>query len=286
MNRQIIMIAVALFLLCFSAVPVCADMTSILGGDPFVAGLSSDDINRFYNRAFGRNAKTEEIQYWLRPDVQAKFPQSGKGRKAGETERVREDLMVKEMKKYLTKPEGAQELRDTIDRSYKASFNRAPTADDFAFWQSEVKAKNLGYEDLIKAHKSWEQSAKGEAYRVDMINKVYPEIYGRGPSDQEMNYWKNELKNKGYTYDQLRGYLQTWYTGSSEAQRKELSDTVTRAYARAGLASPTQEQMKTAMAYVSTKRPAFVELVKWVRSTHTSGSTPEPAKVKVPSFKR
>ena len=235
-------------------------LTGMVQADDLCFVRTPPDINECYLRVFGRDATKDEKNYWCHPDIANKFPCRPRNDRAAAVNDI-----VNELKNYFYKPEGQNELRDTINRSYASAFNRTPTTQDFAFWVSEIKKKRLGYRELMEAHKKWIMSSQGDQYRADMVKKVYPEVYGRAGTENEMNRWNSEIKLKGYTNDQLRGFLYTWYTGSSAEQMKELTDTIKRAYRQASLPVPGDNDVKNAVLYVSNNRPLFNQLVSWVK---------------------
>jgi hypothetical protein len=259
---------------------------------------NGDYINTAYHRAFGRDATAAEVKYWDRDDVRKKFvgeyqEQSPSDKAIGHQKAMEasQNKLVTQLKRYFVTPEGGPELQATIERSYKTAFNRLPTPQEFAYWQNECKTKNMGYEDLIRAHQKWEQSGVKADERLTMIKRAYSEVYGRDAEKKEIDYSMVDIPKKGIIYDQLCNYLKDWTSGGSREQIKELENIVRRAYSKASVSSgPNTDQMRTAMNYVTSKRPFFQELVDWVKKTNTlnvqvappSGTTP----VKVPSFKK
>jgi len=291
--------ATSLIFITFLVILIC---TTIIGTDEAQAArkirYNGDYINTAYHRAYGRDATADEVRYWDRDDVRDKFARycdDSDGHVAdkclADAREHSQNLFVTSLKQYLQKPEGAAELKGTIERSYMAAFNRPPNLKEFAYWQSECKSKGFGYEDLISWHKKWEQSGVRADERLAMIKKAYMEVYGRDAAQKEIDYWNVEVPQKGIIYDQLCNYLKDWVSGSNREQIQELENLVRRAYAKAPVSSgPNSEQMKTAMNYVSSKRPFFNELVNWVRKENTlkvQVSPPTDATpVKVPSFKK
>jgi hypothetical protein len=198
--------------------------------------------------------------------------------------------------KYFSTPEGGPELKATIDRSYKAAFNRLPNPEELAYWQTELrkpreKAEHMGYEYLILAHKKWMQTSVKPQERTVLIQTAYAEVYGRPPSTKEADFWMADMPKKGVLYAELCNYLKDWISGNSKEQIRDLEDLIKRGYVKASVSSgPNPEEMKLAMNYVTSKRPSFNEFVDWVKREHTmkvhvappAATTP----VKVPSFKR
>jgi hypothetical protein len=284
----------------FSALYLCAFVLCnfIMLGDVqanVATTYNGDYINTAYQKAYGRDATADEVRYWDRLDVRNKF----KGGDCWESDSacinhnrvVAQNKLVIQLKKAFSTPGGGQELKATIDRSYMAAFNRLPSPQELAYWQTECKSRTWGYEELIPAHKKWEQTNVKPNERLAMINKVYPEVYGRAAKQKEIDYWMTEIPKKGIIYDQLCNYLKDWISGNSREQIEELEGVIRRAYAKASVSSgPNPEQMKAAMNYVTSKRPFFGEFVNWVKKENTlkvqvappAGTTP----VKVPSFKR
>jgi hypothetical protein len=279
MKTRLVLIALLLVPILFIDTPESGAWTQDQGWFWHDKGnYGSGYVNTAYRRAFGRNATAAEMEYWSRRDVSIKFDRTGDN-----PEEASQNALVTEIKKYLGKPEGAAELRATIERSYRGCFNREPTPQDLAYWQSECKARNMGFEDLVRAHGKWLQSPQGEEYRNHMVLTVYPEVYGRPCTQKERDYWMAELKSKGYPYVQLRKFLFDWMLGSGKEQVAELENTIRRAYTKASLPPPNAEQLKTAMTEESAKKYMFAELVDYVKKTNpAAASTP----VKVPSFKR
>jgi hypothetical protein len=253
MKRHVGYFVLIVSLLSVISVPVAYG--EISGNEEFHSwGWSDKEINDAYFTVFGRNPRPDELAYWKRDDVTHKFPESPSV-----------TVLVNQLKNYFSMPEGQNELRDTIIRSYARAFNLTPTAQDFAFWVPEIKNKRMGYANLMDAHKVWLMSPQGEQYRLDMVGKVYPDVYGRPATPNEISYWNNEIKAKGYTNDQLRGFLFTWYTGTTAEQRNELLATIRRAYKQASLLPPNDRQIQNAILHVNTYHPLFNELVSWVK---------------------
>ena len=267
------------FVLLAAALLLVADIA-----DADKAYYNTDYINTAYQRAFGRNATAAEIQYWSEKSVRDKF--LGEGDTIGKAVENVNNKLVTQIKKWLGMPEGAAELQATIERSYKAAFNRLPTPEEFAYWQKECKAKNMGYEDLIRAHQKWEQTGVKADERLAMVRKAYTEVYGREPVKKEIDYWMADIPKKGIVYDQLCNYLKDWVSGNSREQIQELEGVIKRAYAKASVNGPNPDQTRAAMSYVTSKRPFFPELVQWVKTTNKPLNvqvTPPPASVKVPA---
>jgi len=257
---------------------------------------NGDYINTAYQKAYGRDATADEVRYWDRPDVRNKFRVGNCWESdsacINHNREVAQNRLVIQLKKAFSTPEGGPELKATIDRSYKIAFNRLPNPEELAYWQAELKARTWGYEELIQSHKKWEQTGVKPEERLAMIKKAYTEVYGREATQKEIEYWMVDIPKKGIIYDQLCDYLKDWVSGSSREQIQELENLIRRAYAKASVSNgPNPEQMKSAMNYVTSKRPFFNEFVNWVKKENTmklqqvappASATP----VKVPSFKR
>lgn len=182
-------------------------------------------------------------------------------------------------------------MKATIDRSYRAAFNRLPNPEELAYWQTELKkphekAEHVGYEYLIIAHKKWTQTSVKPEERLALINAAYTQVYGRAPLKKETDFWMADIPKKGILYADLCNYLKDWVSGNSKEQIQDLEDLIRRAYGKASVSGPNTEQMKTAMNYVTSSRPFFSQLVDWIKKQPAvklpAGATP----VKVPSFKR
>lgn len=260
---------------------------------------NADDINPAYRWAFGRDAKPDEFAYWSRNDIRNKFKKDAcsgvTGFAANKLEhsdcmkQSRSDariMLAQQIKSYLRTPEGAPELKATIDRSYKAAFNRLPNPQEFAYWQTECKTKNMGYHDLIVAHKKWEQTGVKSDERLAMIKSVYTGVYGRDPDRKEIDYWMAVIPKEGIIYEELCNNLKNWISGNSSEQIHELENVIRRAYAKASVTGPNAEQMKLAMNYVTSTRPFFSQLVDWVKKEGAAKLPAGAMPVKVPSFKR
>ena len=263
---------------------------------------NADDINPAYQKAFGRDAKPDEFAYWSRNDIRNKFRKDACPGVAGkyadlyihsqcmsDSREQAKYMFLQQLKSYFRTPEGGPELKATIDRSYKAAFNRLPNPEEFAYWQAELKTRTWGYEDLIKAHKKWEQTSVKPEERLAMINKAYNEVYGRPPAQKEIDFWMADIPKKGIIYAELCNYLKDWISGKTGEQIKELENVIKRAYSKAAVKGPNSEQMKTAMNYVTSNRPFFTQLVDWVKkqpALKVPAAASPTAPLKVPSFKR
>jgi hypothetical protein len=163
------------------------------GGDKFKESSASDSYTRGYLEVFGRPPLPKESQYWRKQQM----PYS---------------QMINEMKAWLRKPEGAKDLSETIERSYQNSFGRAPTADELAYWQSEVKAKHYGYTHIVEHSRTWLKGG-GADERVALIKRAYERAFGRSPTAKEIDYWREQVRDNGTNYSELVEKCIDWMLG-------------------------------------------------------------------------
>jgi hypothetical protein len=212
-----------------------------LGGDKFKESNASDSYTRGYLEVFGRPPLPKESQYWRKQQM----PYS---------------QMINEMKAWLRKPEGAQDLSETIERSYQNSFGRAPKPEELAYWQAEVKAKHYGYTHLIEHSRQWLKGG-GAAEREPLIKRAYEQAFGRNPTGEELSYWQQQIGKDGTNYSELVEKCIDWMLGSSPEQIAELKGTIKRAYLATKRPAPSDAQTKHWMVQASAKRLTYQLLV-------------------------
>jgi hypothetical protein len=270
---------------------------------------NADEINPTYQKAFGRDAKTEEFAYWSRNDIRAKFSKnlcltgssgtlesvySLRDKCANDSHKAALHMFFAQVLTYFNTPEGGPELKATIDRSYRAAFNRLPNPEELAYWQAEMKkgahlngtVLTGGYEYLIIQHKKWTQTSVKPEERLALINSAYAQVYGRAPVKKETDFWMSDIPKKGVLYADLCNYLKDWISQNGKEQIQDLEDVIKRAYAKAGVSGPNAEQMKLAMNQETSHRYDFAQLVEWVKK---EGGVKPPAgamQMRVPSLKR
>jgi hypothetical protein len=216
-------------------------------------------VSDAYQIAFGRSASPQELGEW---------------RKAGFDEancNPYDDTpqVVEKLKATLRTPQGAKELANTIKRGYEDSLGRAPKAADLDYWTTEIagKQKNLGYTDIINAHRLWLKDDKHQADRTYAIYQAYLNGIGRAPSAGDLEYWRNRMKQDGSNYlDCFKANI-IYITGSSSAQVQERQETIKRAFAMAHLAPPTPQMQSQTSALIVQKKPHFKRLTELVVAT-------------------
>ena len=190
---------------------------------------------------FGRPPLPKESDYWRKQQM----PYS---------------QMINEMKAWLRKPEGAKDLSETVERSYQNSLGRAPTSDELAYRQSEVKAKHYGYTHIIDYSRQWLKGG-GAAEREPLIRRAYERAFGRPPTASELGYWQQQIGKDGTNYSELVEKCIDWMLGSSPDQIAELKGTIRRAYLATKRPAPSEAQTKHWMTQVSAKRLTYQLLV-------------------------
>lgn len=219
----------ASFIFCFS---VCVALVAVNVANAGVSiTYNADDINPSYQKVFGRDAKPDEFNYWSRNDIRNKFAQTCEGAVntldhdhcVNWARKRASYLLVQQLSGYFNTPEGGPELKATIDRFYRAAFNRFPNPEELAYWQAELKkphekAEHVGYEYLIIAHKKWTQTSVKPEERLALINAAYSQVYGRAPLKKETDFWMADIPKKGILYADLCNYLKDWVLGNSKEQ--------------------------------------------------------------------
>jgi hypothetical protein len=235
-----------LSLLFAAALLVPAARAQFGAGEPFKAGAPLD-IDEGTRAVFGRNAEPHEVEYWSKAQVK-NFAE-----------------YVQALKNALKAPSGAKELKATIERSYQVTFGRLPHSQEFAYWQSEVRNRNLGYYEILDLHKGWLKSADAEKERKMMANRLYLDSYGRSAFTHEVNHWVDDIAANGTDYMQMKIRAVEWMLGSNPEQIKELRDTIIRAHSGAGKPKPNDQQIQKWMSQASAKKWNYKSLVAQIK---------------------
>ncbi len=173
--------------------------------------------------------------------------------------------MVDELKAWLRKPEGAQDLSETIERSYMNSFGRAPSPSELGYWVSEVKAKHYGYSHIVDYSRAWLKTAAGSGEREPLIERAYKRAFGRPAKPNEVSYWRAQIGKDGTNFTDLVEKCVSYMLGSSPEQLGELSDTIRRAHKALGRPAPGDAQMKYWISQTSAGRLTYEDLVRRIR---------------------
>jgi hypothetical protein len=222
------------------------------------AGAWNDCVAEAYRLVFGRSASPQELGNWRKAGVD----NSECGPEASEQ-------VVAKLKASLRTPQGANELADTIRRSHEDSFGRAPKAAELSFWTTEIagKQKNLGYKEMLDAHRQALKDDKNQSDRTYAIYQAYLNGIGRAPNPGDLDYWRNRMKQDGSNYTDCLKANAAYIAGNSADQVKERLETIKRAFATARLAPPTPEMQSQTSALIVKRKPIFKPLTELIIAT-------------------
>ena len=204
-------------------------------------------INSAFSAAFGRNATSDEVNQWKKSDL------------------TKEELVGK-LIEFLKSAAGADELRQTIERSYPPSFGHAPTPKESAFWQSEAKAKGFGFDSLPGAYRAWLKTPAADGERKSIVFKSCFEGLGRIPDVGESNEWRDIIEQSGELYWQMVILTHNKLFASNPDYEKERSGMIKRAFLTAGKGQPTVEDYKFWMPEIEKKDLTFKKLVALLKN--------------------
>lgn len=218
-------------------------------------------VSDAYQIAYGRSASPPELGNWRK----AGFDESDC--RSDEKERL-----IEKLKAIFRTGAGYVELNGMITRCYKHSFAREPKAGDLKYWITEIQInkKNLGYSELMNAQRQWLKDEKNQADRTYAIYQAYLNGIGRAPYPGDLEYWRNKMTQDGSNYtDCLKANI-AYILGSTQAQAKEFSETVKRAYAKAGLQAPTSDQIAQIRVKIQNRKLDFNDMVEFVKKANNA----------------
>ena len=207
-------------------------------------------IDSSFFASFGRSATPDEVIQWKKSDVTV-----------GD--------LIKHLHGVLKSALGADELHQTLVRSYTTSFGRGPTPEELASGTQEAKVKGYGFTELLAAQHGWLKTPEADAERKGLVFRNFFEAYGRLPTVSESNGYRDEIEKLGMNYSDLlawnmdRMLLPASFIVAGEkheALGNELHDMIKRAFLTAGKGQPTEAQYKDWTVKVKDQKLTFKQV--------------------------
>lgn len=142
--------------------------------------------------------------------------------------------------------------KETIDRAFYHATGGFSNTTQFAFWDAKIQQKEAWYANILESVR--QEMNKNASSRKLMIQCAYLIVFGRMPTDGDMNYWMP----RGENYKQLVEANRTWLYSPNGA--KDLAETVTGVLKFNLNRTPTENEVKTAIGDYQKKRQVYMEM--------------------------
>lgn len=151
-------------------------------------GVAFDLIRKSFGTVFGRDPGPMELGVWSK-EVQ--------GHNLGF------DDVVSRHKDFLLTPDGAQEMRNTISRSYREAYGREPEDIEMVNWVKAVETGGMGFKEIVVALTATLLTERGVQELIDLIVRSFGEVFNRSPGNSELDIWMTETRRSRLTYRQI-----------------------------------------------------------------------------------
>ena len=156
------------------------------------------------------------------------------------------------MRSYLAQPKESSLRMVIINRALKDATGLDASPEQQAFWDAKIKSGTTGFANIAAAET--DKLNANQILRKLMILRTYKDAMGRPPTDAEYNFWTPHKEN----YSQMIAAHRNWLYSPQGA--KDLSATVKEALYAQGVKSPSDADIKAAMAKYAADRKIFEEM--------------------------
>ena len=155
--------------------------------------LSTDEVNKAFQNAFGRNATSDELTRW-----------TGAGN-------LGYSSLLQDLRKIIKASAAAR--KSNILLAYWNSFGRAPDAAELQYWDNRLKSTGELYVEEMAVNRKYIQGDGN--VRQFIIDKAYTSVFWRGPNAGDMKYWDGVLRSSGTDFQELLAANQTSFHSMS-----------------------------------------------------------------------